>query len=107
LKRIQYPSFDQHIAVSLPYAERNAAGMPEAEALARLRAAEDDLRHRLGDSALLAAHETAEGLRTFHFYSDSEDPRTTERSKAWVEKCEGATFDIAADPGWRAVAPYS
>jgi hypothetical protein len=107
LKWIEQPLFDQHIAIEFPYTERNPAGLPERPALERLRSAEDDLLADLGDAAILAAHETTNGLRTFHFYADSQDPSASECIAKWATQHPTVNVRITADPGWTAVRPFA
>jgi hypothetical protein len=108
LKWIDYPLFDQHIAISVYYSERNAAGLPERSALDRLRAAEDELLAEAGDTAVLAAHETIDGVRTFHFYADSQDPTAEAWVKAWAHRSSAdPAVEISTDPGWSDVRPYA
>jgi hypothetical protein len=107
LKWIDHPLLDQHIAVSLEYAERNPVGLPEPEALERLRAAEDELVAAVGPHALLAAVQTVEGTRTLHLYADSQDAVARERAERWVATTAGARIDVTPDPGWRAVRQFA
>lgn len=107
LKRIDHPLLDQHITVTVSYSERNRAGLPEREALVRLRAVEDELIARLGEHAVLAAVETVDGMRTFHLYADSHDPTARERVARWAEATRDARIEVAADPGWRAVQRFA
>nr|WP_042191406.1 DUF695 domain-containing protein [Kibdelosporangium sp. MJ126-NF4]CEL20064.1 hypothetical protein [Kibdelosporangium sp. MJ126-NF4]CTQ97288.1 hypothetical protein [Kibdelosporangium sp. MJ126-NF4] len=107
LKWIDYPLYDQHIAVSLGYADRNPAGLPEPDALEALRAAEDELLAILGDTVVLAAVATVDGIRTFHLYADGQNPTARDRASRWVEATQGAHVEVTADPGWNAVSRYA
>lgn len=105
LRWIDYPLYDRHLAFTVSFDTARDDGMPEADALDRLRALEDDLVDRLEGRALLIAHETAEGIRTFRLYADSEDESVIADSRAWASE-HSATFTGTLDPGWRAVQRY-
>ncbi|WP_166379816.1 DUF695 domain-containing protein [Catellatospora methionotrophica] len=69
LKPARWPALDTHVAVTLAFRGRDN-GMPDADSLTALRDFEDRLRELLADAELIA-HETSEGMRTFHVYADS------------------------------------
>lgn len=105
LRWIDHPLFDRHLAFTVPFATARDDGMPEANALDLLWALELDLTDRLGERALFVAHETAEGVRTFRFYADSEDSSVVAAAQTWAAE-NRATFIGTLDPGWRAVQQY-
>jgi hypothetical protein len=51
---------------------------------------------------MLVAHETFNGRRTFHVYTDSEDQNAGDRLTAWAVS-EGAAVEATHDPAWREV----
>ena len=105
LRWIDYPLFDRHLAFTVSFVTARDDGMPEADAVDRLLDMEAALVNRLGERALLVAHETAEGIRTFRFYADSEDESAVADSKSWAAE-NRATYAGTLDPGWRAVQQY-
>lgn len=103
LKPVEHPLLDTHVSITLRV-EGRGDGMPDEDELSTLLALEDDLEGELGDDALLAAHVTHAGERTFELYVDgmSEAP---ERLRRWAHD-HGAGFDIEHDPAWDAVRPF-
>jgi hypothetical protein len=73
MRWIDYPLFDLHTEIQIPYAPKPDDGLPTTASLEMLRAFEDDLVTTLGPRGLLLAHETSKGTRVFHCYTDSED----------------------------------
>lgn len=106
LRWIDAPLLDQHIAVTLPYRGHQQDGLPTSEALEELRDREDDLTAALGPHAELLAHETSEGHRTLHYYSDSDDPSAADLVHQWAVRHPDATIDVSHDPAWSALRPY-
>ena len=102
-KWVDHPLLDQHIAVTLPFADQTAAGLPGPTSLDQLRELEDELTGRLRPTALLVAHETTRGVRTIHLYADSDDPALTEQARLAVSGWPGAALESSMDPGWRAI----
>ena len=107
LKWIDYPLLDQHIGVSVGYTDRTPQGLPEPDALDRLRQAEDALLAELGAHGLFVAHETSRGIRTWHIYADGEQEVAVSRVQAWAAGVPGATVSVESDPGWRMVRAYA
>jgi hypothetical protein len=103
LKWVDHPLLDQHIAVTLPFADPAAAGLPDPDVLDQLREAEDGLTHQLQAAVLLVAHETTQGTRTLHLYADSDDPAVVEQVRRAVSGWPGAAVTSNLDPGWRAI----
>jgi hypothetical protein len=102
-KWVDHPLLDRHIAVTLPFADQTAAGLPGPTSLGRLRELEDELADRLRPTALLVAHETTQGTRTLHLYADSDDPALGEQARLAVSGWPGAAVESSLDPGWRAI----
>jgi hypothetical protein len=107
LKRVEYPLFDLHGDITVQLQEPSGDGLPVPDELARLRALEDDLSGALGDTALIAAHETSRGQRTFHLYCDSEG-RGPALVQAWEERRSTPKVTVIweLDGAWSAIAPF-
>ncbi|MBB2913911.1 hypothetical protein FHS43_005220 [Streptosporangium becharense] len=110
LRPVDYPVFDQHIAITLPYAHHDAEGLPTGPSLEALRDFEERLAGRIGGpdgGGVLAAHLSAEGRRVLHVYADPEGRAAVHAEKLVAGWKEGRPrVDVAADPGWAAVAPF-
>ncbi|WP_345565607.1 DUF695 domain-containing protein [Nonomuraea rosea] len=110
LRPVDYPLFDQHIAITLPYAHRDENGLPIGDSLAALRDFEERLAARLlklRDDAVLAAHLSAEGHRIIHVYADPTGDAAIHAKELIVSWEEGEPrVDVAADPAWTAVVPF-
>lgn len=110
LRPVDFPLFDQHIAITLPYAHRDENGLPVGDSLAALRDFEERLAARLvklrGD-AVLAAHMSAEGHRIIHVYADPTGDAAIHAKELIVGWEEGEPrVDVSADPAWIAVSPF-
>jgi hypothetical protein len=104
LRSIQLPHLDTHVAVSVPYLAAREDGLPVDETLTELRAFEDHLTARLGDSGRLLAHETAAGARTLHYYVDGGTPAAAQLQAAVTGWQDGpVTVEISPDAGWERV----
>ncbi|WP_155373494.1 DUF695 domain-containing protein [Catellatospora vulcania] len=102
LKPARWPVLDTHVAVTLAFRGRDN-GMPDSDALTALRDFEDRLRDVLADAALIA-HETSDGMRTFHVYADSarfSADAVEKLAKGW--SAGRAKVKVAADHGWEGV----
>jgi hypothetical protein len=110
LRPVDYPLFDQHIAITLPYSHRDEAGLPIGESLAALRGFEERLAARLlklRDDAVLAAHLSAEGQRIIHVYADPTGDAAIHAKELIVSWEEGEPrVDVGSDPAWTAVVPF-
>ncbi|WP_188191582.1 DUF695 domain-containing protein [Nonomuraea sp. SYSU D8015] len=110
LRPVDYPLFDQHIEITLPYAHRDEAGLPIGESLTALRDFEERLAARLlklRDDAVLAAHLSAEGQRVIHVYADPTGDAAIHAKELIVSWEEGEPrVDVATDAGWIAVSPF-
>jgi len=102
-KWVDHPLMDQHIAVSLPFADQTAAGFPAPSSLDQLREFEDKLTRRLPPHALLVAHETSRGVRTLHLYADSDDVSLAGELESFVSVWPGAVVKTKRDAGWEAI----
>jgi Family of unknown function (DUF695) len=104
LHRVDYPLFDEHIAVRLPYADAEPDGLPTESARADLKQFEDVLVGRLRSDALLVAQQTASGERLLHFYADSASRRAY-AIRVLIHKHLGPLASVHAeyDPGWQRI----
>jgi hypothetical protein len=103
-KWIDHPLLDQHIAVTLPFADQTPQGLPSPTSLDQLRELEDQITGRLSSDALLVAHETSRGIRMLHLYGDSDDPTLAGQARDAVSGWPGATVKTSLDAGWRAIS---
>ncbi|MER6173127.1 DUF695 domain-containing protein [Streptosporangium sp. NPDC001681] len=110
LRPVDHPLFDQHIAITLPYAHRDAEGLPTGPSLEALRDFEERLAgriSRLNGQALLAAHMSAEGQRVLHVYADPVSETAIHAKELIVSWEEGRPrVDVVGDPGWIAISPF-
>ena len=104
LHRVDYPLFDEHIAVRLPYDEALPDGLPTEQAMAELKTFEEVLMGRLRSDALLVAQQTASGERLLHFYADSA-ARRAYAIRGLLSRYLGplATCQAEYDPGWQRI----
>ncbi|WP_431924751.1 DUF695 domain-containing protein [Nonomuraea jabiensis] len=110
LRPVDYPLFDQHIAITLPYTHRDENGLPVGDSLTALRDFEERLAARLlklRDDAVLAAHLSAEGHRIIHVYADPTGDAAIHAKELIVSWEEGEPrVDVATDPSWSAVVAF-
>ena len=73
--------------------------------LEALRALEDHLADRIGDSGRVVAHQSHRGMRVLHIYVDSTTP-AVEQMRAAVNAWEQGRIrvQVTTDPGWHNVA---
>ncbi|GAA0921415.1 DUF695 domain-containing protein [Nonomuraea longicatena] len=108
LRPVDYPLYDQHVEITLPYSDRDENGLPQGDSLEALREFEERLTARLAEpytEALLAAHLSAEGRRVVHVYADPAGRGALvarEVADGWAD----AGVEVSADPGWVSVAPF-
>ena len=100
------PTFETHVALTLPYAYRTERGYPAEESLEALRAAEDRLSAALGPNGRLVAHQSCAGQRTLHYYVDNTVPGVLdlirEVARSWGEG--RASVIDTPDPAWNSTA---
>ncbi|GAA3839582.1 hypothetical protein GCM10022226_72360 [Sphaerisporangium flaviroseum] len=110
LRPVDYPLFDQHIAITLPYIDADDDGLPAGGSSAALREFEERLAYRidrLNGTAVLAAHMSAEGARVLHVYADPSGDAAIHAKELIVGWEEGpARVDVVSDPGWIAISPF-
>jgi len=109
LRPVDFPLYDQHIAITLPYRDTDDEGQPVGGSAEALREFEERLVKRLTElgDAVLVAHVSAEGCRVLHVYADPEGGAAEELRRLAAGWPEGqAGVDVTADPAWSAVAPF-
>lgn len=110
LRPVDYPLFDQHIAITLPYSHRDENGLPVGDSLTALRDFEERLAARLTKlhaDAILAAHLSAEGHRIIHLYADPTGEAAIHAKELIVSWEEGEPrVDVSTDPAWTAVVAF-
>jgi hypothetical protein len=110
LRPVNYPLFDQHIAITLPYAEADDDGLPAGGSAEALREFEERLAgriDRLGGTAVLAAHMSADGARELHVYADPSGEAATVMEELVTTWHEGEpSVEVSGDPGWIAISPF-
>lgn len=108
LRSVDYPLFDQHIAVALPYQEADEDGLPAGSSVEALDAFSLEIATSLSeDTAVPVAHMSADGVRMLHVYADPDSDaadRVRELAKGW--KQGRARVEVATDPGWLSVTPF-
>lgn len=110
LRPVDFPLFEQHVMVTLPYAHRDDDGLPAGESVEALGAFDERLAGLLAEpaaAAVLAVHLSAEGHRIVHVYADPDGDaaeRLRELAAGWREG--RARVDVADDPAWSAVVPF-
>ena len=106
LRWIDHPRFDLHTALRVPF-EADGQGLPLPAALGVLDDLEDTLVRSLGHRGMLVAAETSRGVRTLHFYSDSEDQNGRDVLDAAARDRRPVTARHSLDPGWRKVQDFA
>ncbi|MHA7240217.1 DUF695 domain-containing protein [Arthrobacter sp. TMS1-12-1] len=106
LRWIDHPRFDLHTALRVPF-DADEQGLPRPAAFDALNDLEDSLVTALGIRGMLVAAETSKGVRTFHFYSDSEDQNGRDALDAAARGQRGITAKHSLDPGWKKVRDFA
>ncbi|WP_329104209.1 DUF695 domain-containing protein [Micromonospora sp. NBC_01699] len=105
LKPIRWPHLDTHLAVAVPYRAVPETGLPTEAALAALERLEERITAAAG-SAVLVAHESSAGRRTFHLYAEagvSPLGPLREAVQGWDQG--RVRLRSRYDPNWQAVRP--
>ena len=105
LQSQNHPLFDRHSQIWLPYEPREDTGLPTDDSLTALREIEDRLVDALEHRAVLLVHESWEGQRLLHFYSDSHDPEARSIIDRVADPAASA-IRHSIDPGWRDLSRY-
>lgn len=105
LRWIDHPLLDLHSEIHVPFASRRDDGLPTTEALDYLREYEDEFVDEMGVRGMLLAHETFDGQRVFHVYTDSEDQNARNIIDGF--RPEDGTCEHALDPSWKHMRPFA
>jgi hypothetical protein len=107
MRPIDFPLYDQHVAVAAGYAADGADRLPGPSTLTRLQQFEDVLLAQLAGQVVLAGHETYDQRRVFHLYADPAT-ETAERLGAslppWLEG--PVSVNVTVDPGWDEISHF-
>lgn len=108
LRPMTSPQFDTHVSIELPFSNPLPSGMPDPDALDRLRVMQDHLEARLEGSGRAVAHETCDGVRLLHFYVDGSTPAAEQLRAALSGWTDGnAGLEVQLDPEWAATRHLS
>ena len=103
----QWPEYDVHVAVALPYAPHWRSGLPKsAKVLSELQEREDRWIAMLEGHGALVATETSDAWRTMHLYIRDGGPMAVmfREMAEQPESRKRPTVAITPDPGWEGVA---
>ena len=104
LRQITFPLFDTHLAVTIPYADRTAEGLPAASSLESLRDLEDQLTEAIGADGRIVAHQSHDGVRLLQAYADGRTDAGERAAAVAADWPEGdAQTVVTPDPGWALV----
>jgi hypothetical protein len=105
MKPIDYPLFDLHVSVALPYRDQNDGRLPVGSSAEALGAFEDELEALLGEDGLVVAHDAVDGARTIYAYVDAESTAADDAARLASTWSEGeADVTVTLDPSWDGVA---
>lgn len=108
LRPVDFPLFDQHITVALPYKEADADGLPAGSSAEALDLFELELATTLpDDQALPAVQINADRVRVIHIYADPDagvEGRVRELVKGWRQG--RAQVEVESDPGWLSISQF-
>ncbi|GAB3424715.1 DUF695 domain-containing protein [Flindersiella endophytica] len=107
LRRVDYPLFDQHLALALPYKQHTKEGLPAPKAEGALESFQAGLEEILGSDGVLVAHLSGAGNRVLHIRADSAT-NAAERVRAYSgDWTQGkAHLEVSDDPSWQSVGPF-
>jgi hypothetical protein len=104
LRSARWPRFDLHVPVVLPYQRTTPELLPADESLQALRDFEDRLDAAIGSNGALVAHETSHGVRTLHYFVDSQTNAQAQLAEALPAWPEGrASAKPVRDPAFQNV----
>jgi hypothetical protein len=107
MRPIDFPLYDQHVAITAGYPGGGADRLPEPSALTRLQQFEDVLRAQTAGQAVLAGHETHDDSRVFHLYADPATDTAEELGAALPPWLEGPfSVTVTIDPGWDEISHF-
>jgi Family of unknown function (DUF695) len=107
IRPIDFPLYDQHVAISVGYASAGSDGLPGLSTLTRLQQFEDALMAQADGQAALTGHETHDHRRVLHLYADPVSD-TAERLEgslpAWLEG--PVNVKVTLDPSWDEISHF-
>ncbi len=106
LRRIDHPRFDLHTAVRITF-DADDEGLPLPGPLQELRALESRLVQSVGIRGMLVVAETSKGVRTLHFYSDSEDQNGRDVFDTAARGQRSISVKHSLDPAWKKVQDFA
>lgn len=106
LRWIDHPRLDLHTALRMGF-DADEDGLPGPAAEATLDELERSLVQELGMRGMPVAVETSNGVRTLHFYSDSEDQNGRDVLDAAARGNRSISVKHTLDPGWRKVQDFA
>jgi hypothetical protein len=104
---VDYPLFDLHIVVTVPYTRMNSERFQIGESADRLASFETSLGSVCGTGAVMPAALSCDGTRTLHLYCDATSD-VTERIRGWRHGwAEGDVgIEVDYDPAWSAIGAF-
>jgi hypothetical protein len=107
MRPIDFPLYDQHVAVTVGYASAGSDGLPGLSTLTRLQQFENALLADTAGQAVLTGHETHDHRRVLHLYADPVTD-TAERLDgslpAWLEG--PVNVKVTLDPAWDEISHF-
>lgn len=100
---IDFPTFDLHVRIVVPYSERNAGRLPIGASYKMLVDYEDELETLLGPRGVMVARSSTNGRAAFDFFVDTEDQNAADALDKWVAGHPKVTIAYEYDPSWGAV----
>jgi hypothetical protein len=107
MRPIDFPLYDQHVAVSVGYASAGSDGLPGISTLTRLQQFEDALLADTAGQAVLTGHETHDHRRVLHLYADpvtGAAERLDGSLPAWLEG--PVNVKVTLDPAWDEISHF-
>jgi hypothetical protein len=107
MRPVDFPLYDQHVAITAGYAPGGADRLPEPSAQTRLQQFEDVLLAQLAGKAVLAGHETHDQRRVFHLYTDPGTDTTEHLGASLPPWRDGpVSVKVTVDPGWDEISHF-
>ena len=107
LRPINFPLYDQHIAVTARYASVGPDRLPGPSKLAQLQEFEDALVAQVAGRAVNAGHETHDRRRVFHFYTDPATDTAERLGSSLPASLDGpVSLEVTIDPGWDEISQF-
>jgi hypothetical protein len=107
MRPIDFPLYDQHVAIAVGYASSGSDGLPGVSTLTRLQQFEDALLAQATGQIVLTGHETHDHRRVLHLYADpvtDTAERLDSSLPAWLEG--PVNVKVTMDPGWDEISHF-